>query len=170
MFSKENLTKLFTKNFKKKLKESLIPSSQINKQEIINDLVNEIKSYSYHPNKPRDYIIFNKYNGVARIVPSFTAKDTFLYYICVKFIEDEIAQNRVEGTYGGWRLGNKIALMERKEEQELMIENYVVNSFNPFLWNKNWTDFQKKAALHAQNHSVLVQREMEFSRIKISYF
>jgi len=156
MFTEENLKKLFTNGFKKKLKESLIPFDSINKEKIIRNLVKEIRTYTYHPSPPRDYIVFNKHNGVARIVPSFTAKDYFLYYTCVKFIEDELAQNRVEGTYGGWRLGNKIMLIEQQEEQELIIENYVNNSFNPFLWTENWTDFQKKAALYAENYEFML--------------
>ena len=156
MFSENNLTKLFKRTFIKKLKESLIPFESIQKNRIIKELVEEIKEFTYHPSPPRDYIIFNKYNGVARIVPSFEAKDYFLYYTCVKFIEDEIAENRVEGTYGGWRLGNKISLMEQEEEEELIIENYVSNSFNPFLWSQNWTDFQKKAALYAGDYEYML--------------
>ena len=59
-------------------------------------------------------------------------------------LEDEIAKNRVEGTYGGWRLGNKIRFME--ENDDYYLEGYAgYNSFNPFLWTKNWQDFQKKS-------------------------
>jgi len=51
-------------------------------------------------------------------------------------LEDEIAINRTENTYGGWRIGNKI-----KIEEDAEIE-YVYKSYNPTLWNKNWKEFQ----------------------------
>ncbi len=51
-------------------------------------------------------------------------------------LEDEIALNRTENTYGGWRIGNKIKL-----EEDAEIE-YVYKSYNPSLWNKNWKEFQ----------------------------
>lgn len=51
-------------------------------------------------------------------------------------LEDDIAINRTENTYGGWRIGNKI-----KIEEDAEIE-YVYKSYNPTLWNKNWKEFQ----------------------------
>src|SRR5690606_32562168 len=55
-----------------------------------------------------------------------------------------IAVNYVEGTYGGWRLGNKIKLREVSDDLELS-DSAPSNSYNPFLWSENWSDFQKKA-------------------------
>jgi len=61
-------------------------------------------------------------------------------------LEDEITENRVEGTYGGWRLGNKIRLKEEIDEYYLDLDvSAPGNSFNPFLWMENWQEYQKKA-------------------------
>lgn len=136
---------IFPKSFSKKLKESIIPHAYpIIRDEIADKLYKEITEFKYHPSTPRDYIIINKANYVARITPTFHPKDYFLYYFCTKILEDEIAINHVEGTYGGWRLGNQIRFKEEGDELEL-IESAPSNSYNPFLWTKNWTDFQKKA-------------------------
>jgi len=141
----ESFKRIFPKSFVKKLKDSVIPfDKSINKKQILEELYNQIILFTYHPYPCRDYIIKNKHNYVARIIPSFYPKDLFLYYYCIKMLEDEIAKNRVEGTYGGWRLGNKIRFME--ENDDYYLEGYAgYNSFNPFLWTKNWQDFQKKA-------------------------
>jgi len=152
--SKQDFYKIFPQKFLRKLKESLVPFGQINKKEILDNLYNEIVTYTYHPQSPREYIVFNKHNFVARIVPTFTAKDYCLYYFATKILEDEIAENRVEGTYGGWRLGNKIRLIE--EAEELFIEQYVINSFNPGQWIKYWTEFQRKAWLYSRQYKYML--------------
>lgn len=147
MIDFDSFDKIFPGRFVKKLKESIVPfDSPIERGKILKELYGEIKTFSYHPSSPRGYIILNKHNYVARIIPTFTAKDYFLYYLCCKVLEDEIAENRVEGTYGGWRLGNKIRFKEEEEEYALDVGVYIANnSFDPFLWMKNWQDFQKKA-------------------------
>lgn len=37
-----------------------------------------------------------------------------------------------------------------------MIEPYAFNSFNPYLWTKYWSDFQKKAALYAGDYEYML--------------
>lgn len=143
MIDYESFKKIFPKSFVKKLKESIVPfNSPIKKEKILEELYTDITSFIYNPSLPREYIVSNKHNYVDRIVPTFNAKDYFLYYLCLKMLEDEIAENRVEGTYGGWRLGNKIKLKEEMEEYYLDV-SAASNSFNPFLWMQNWQDFQK---------------------------
>ncbi|NEM96636.1 RNA-directed DNA polymerase [Pontibacter burrus] len=145
MITQESFSKIFPKSFVKKLKESVIPHEQeIERGEIISSLYEDLISYKYHPWTPRDYIIINKANYVSRITPTFQPRDYFLYYFCCKILEDEIAENRAEGTYGGWRLGNKIRLREEYDELEI-VESAPSNSFNPYLWRENWQDFQNKA-------------------------
>ncbi len=144
MIDFESFKNFFSPKFTQKLKESIVPfNDPIEKNKILSELYNKINSFTYHPLHPREYIVLNKHNQVPRIVPTFHAEDYFLYYFCLKMLEDEIAENRVEGTYGGWRLGHKIRLKE--EEEEYYLDEYAVNSFDPFLWIKNWKDFQKKA-------------------------
>jgi hypothetical protein len=55
-------------------------------------------------------------------------------------LENEIAVNRVEGTFGGWTLGNPIRL---KEEQEIIELDYVpFNTINELSWSQEWRSFQ----------------------------
>ncbi len=150
MIDYKSFKKIFPKSFVKKLKESIVPfNSPIKKEKILEELYTDITSFIYNPSLPREYIVSNKHNYVARIVPTFNAKDYFLYYLCLKMLEDEIAENRVEGTYGGWRLGNKIKLKEEMEEYYLDV-SAAGNSFNPFLWMQNWQDFQKKVYQYSE--------------------
>lgn len=145
MIDLESFIKIFPKSFSKKLNESIIPHDEpIIRNEIASNLYKEICEFKYHPSTPRDYIIINKGNHVARISPTFHPKDYFVYYFCTKVLEDEIAVNYIEGTYGGWRLGNQIKLREGSDELEIL-NSAPSNSYNPFLWTENWTDFQKKA-------------------------
>lgn len=145
MIDLESFTNIFPRSLSRKLRESVIPiDGQIIRQEIAQNLHEEITNFVYHPLTPHDYIIINKGKQVARITPTFHPKDYFLYYFCTKIIEDEIAENRVEGTYGGWRLGNKIQLREDNDDIEI-VESAPNNSFNPYLWVEHWQDFQRKA-------------------------
>ena len=147
---KFSFNKIFSSSFKRKLKESIVPFvSPINHNEILSELYDEIIDNVYHPSKPRQYIIANKHNYVARIIPTFEARDYYVYYFCIKMLEEHIAINRVEGTYGGWTLGNKIQLKEY-DDTFLLNEYAPYNTFNPFLWMSNWQDFQKKAYQYAQ--------------------
>ena len=110
----------------------------MSKQEFQNtliDLYNDIINGNYSPSILRGRIFTYKNNNVARIIPCLTIRDEALYFFLVKLLEEDIATNRVDGTFGGWRLGNAI-----KELENLEIE-YVTNSYNPKLWNKNWKEF-----------------------------
>ena len=146
MLNEKEFIKIFPAKFKDKLKESIIPFGTLVNADISKELYNDITSFSYHPSPPRDYIVFNKHNYVSRIVTSFNAKDYYLTYFCCKILEDEIAKDRVSGTFGGWRLGNKIRTKEESEDIFFDLENSIsFNSYNPYLWRKNWQEFQKKA-------------------------
>jgi hypothetical protein len=130
--SKEEFSKYFSKSFVQHLKDSLIPDNKFIKKDIINELYNELISNNYSLQKPRGYIIINKHNNIARVCPTFHAKDYFLFFFCCKMIEDEIAVNRVEGTFGGWRLGNPLKDQEEIEEQQY--SDYIPpNVYNPWL-------------------------------------
>lgn len=162
MIDIESFKNFFPKSFSKKLNESIIPhSSPIIRNEIAETLYKEITEFKYHPSTPRDYIIINKANYVARITPTFHPKDYFLFYFCTKILEDEIAVNYVEGTYGGWRLGNQIRLKEDGDELELL-DSAPSNSYNPFLWTENWSDFQKKAFENnnSDEHQIVVKLDI----------
>jgi len=145
---KKSYDKLFETKFWSKLNESLVPfdDKPINKQDFLDDLYKQIQEFTYSPSHPREYIVFNKHNGISRYVPTFERKDYCVYYFCIKLLENEIGINRVRGTFGGWTLGNPIRL---KEEQELIELDYVpFNTINELSWAREWQSFQDIVKLH----------------------
>lgn len=126
--------------YEKIVKETTIRMNRkITKKEykqIIKDLYYELNNYEYSVDNIEEKLFVYKSNNVARIIPVLTVKDELLYYFVCKMLEEEIAINRTENTYGGWLLGNKIRI---EEDSEI---DYVYKSYNPLLWNENWKAFQ----------------------------
>lgn len=134
--------KVFSDSFYKKvLTESLVSyKNKISKSEAKRNMVeayNRLLNFNYNIYNPQEYIFLLKNKYVSRIIPVFTVQDEAIYFYLCKQIEDDIAINRVDGTFGGWRIGNSIKTLE---DEEL---DYVINSYDPTLWVKNWKDFQK---------------------------
>jgi len=144
---KSSLIELFESKFWQKLKESLVPfESTPDKTVFLNELYDEITEFTYSPRHPREYIVINKHNGISRYVATFSRKDYCVYFLCIKLLEKEIAINRVEGTFGGWTLGNEIRL---KEEQEILELDYIpYNTINELSWAKEWQSFQNIAKVY----------------------
>ena len=139
--SEEEFLKCFSdKLYQKIVKETTIRiNRKITKSEykqIIKKLYYELSNYEYNVGKIEEKLFLYKSNNVARIIPVLSIKDELLYYFVCKMLEEEIAINRTENTYGGWLLGNKIKL---EEDSEI---DYVYKSYNPGLWNENWKAFQ----------------------------
>jgi hypothetical protein len=133
---------LYNTRFWTKLNESIVPFTDkpVDKTEFLTMLHDEVTNFIYSPSHPRHYIHVNKHNGVTRFVPTFNRKDYCVYYLCIKLLENEIAINRVEGTFGGWTLGNPIRL---KEDQEVIELDYVpYNTINELSWAEEWRSFQ----------------------------
>lgn len=133
---------LYNTRFWTKLNESIVPFTDkpVDKTEFLTALHSEVTNFIYAPSHPRHYILVNKHNGVTRFVPTFNRKDYCVYYLCIKLLENEIAINRVEGTFGGWTLGNPIRL---KEDQEIIELDYVpFNTINELSWAEEWRSFQ----------------------------
>lgn len=126
--------------YKKIVKESSIrlcrSMSRKEYEEILKKLYKQLNNYEYRVDSVEEKLFVYKSNNVARIVPVLTVKDELLYYFLCKMIEENIAINRTENTYGGWLIGNEIRL---EEDTEI---NYVYKSYNPLLWNENWKNFQ----------------------------
>ncbi len=101
------------------LKKSLLPLEKDDipedKNKFLKNLYGEIRAGRYFPSPPRGYIILDKNRGVPRIIPVFNYRDSCVYYLCVKELEEYIGVNRIEGTYGGWTMGNPIRLQEDAE-------------------------------------------------------
>lgn len=142
IIDKASFLKIFDTRFWQKLNESLVPFTDkpVDKPIFLESLFEEVTTFSYNPSHPREYIVYNKHNGISRYVPTFNRKDYCVYYLCIKLLENEIAINRVDGTYGGWTLGNPIRL---KEEQELLELDYIpFNTLNELSWVQEWRTFQ----------------------------
>lgn len=142
IIDKASFLKIFDTRFWQKLNESLVPFTDkpVDKPIFLESLFEEVTTFSYNPSHPREYIVFDKHNGISRYVPTFNRKDYCVYYLCIKLLENEIAINRVDGTYGGWTLGNPIRL---KEEQELLELDYIpFNTLNELSWVQEWRTFQ----------------------------
>ena len=133
---------LYNTRFWTKLNESIVPFTDkpVNKSDFLTMLHSEVTNFIYAPSHPRHYILVNKHNGVTRFVPTFNRKDYCVYYLCIKLLENEIAINRVEGTFGGRTLGNPIRL---KEDEEIIELDYVpFNTINELSWAEEWRSFQ----------------------------
>lgn len=142
---KTSFFELFNTKFWTKLNESIVPFTDkpIEKNDFLNKLYSQLTNFTYTPSHPRHYIHINKHNGVTRFVPTFNRKDYCVYYLCIKLLEQEVAVNRVEGTFGGWTLGNQIRLKEEKEILELDYVPY--NTINELSWTQEWRSFQSIA-------------------------
>lgn len=136
--------KIVASKFWTKLKDSIVPFEKTPiKQEFLDKLYSGVTNFTYSPQNPRDYIVINKHNGISRYVPTFSREDYCIYFLCIKLLENEIAVNRVEGTFGGWTLGNPIRL---KEEQEILELDYIpFNTINDLSWVNEWQSFQNIA-------------------------
>lgn len=114
-------------------------------------LFNEIKSFTYSPTHPREYIVSNKHNLVSRIVPVLSIKDICVYYFCLKTLENKLAINRVDATYGGFSMGGSLRKMEKVEFESVSEIPFSMSpyTYNPLAWIEAWRDFQKKAYIYS---------------------
>jgi hypothetical protein len=142
--------------YKHMLKNSLVPfDKSVNQTDFLLQLRSDILSRTYQPSSPREYIIFNKINYVARIVPTFTLRDYCLYFYCIKKLEPILCQDRIEGTFGGWRLPNIIKNIEELETEGMI--DYIDVPYLPYSslsileWIKNWKAFSKLTFLKTQH-------------------
>lgn len=141
---RSSFDKIFESKFWTKLKDSIVPlDSSPDKAQFLEDLYVGITEFAYNPKNPREYIVINKHNGISRYVPTFSREDYCVFFLCIKLLENEIAVNRVDGTFGGWTLGNPIRL---KEEQEILELEYIpYNTINELSWIQEWQSFQNIA-------------------------
>ncbi len=151
MIQEEAFVRIFSSSFwKKSTKETLIEYEKHElpiKPAFLKELYFEVKHKKFTPNSPRNYVVFNKHNLVSRIVPCFHFRENCLYYFCVERIQENIAKNRVEGTYGGWTLNNPIKSREVEEISRLTstVSGIPFGTYTPYEWSEHWKDFQKRA-------------------------
>ncbi|PKM92383.1 MAG: hypothetical protein CVU81_00740 [Euryarchaeota archaeon HGW-Euryarchaeota-1] len=152
-----------------------IPKNKTEKDLFIENLYKKIQELTYYPSVPHCYIDRDKGNGVTRIVPVFTLEDYCVYYYCIKKIEDKIAYNRVENTFGGWTLGGLMRKseddeMEKKrknfnrdfvaELQDISVSEY---SFNPAAWARAYGDLNAKLYFFAKARNFKYVAELDIA-------
>jgi hypothetical protein len=153
MKSREDFLKIISRKYWDHIhKETNIPEKKLDKDTFCNKLYNKILNRHYSPSNPKGYVISNKHNLVIRVVPSLSIDDYCVYYYCIKSMEDTLAVNRVDGTFGGYRMGGAIAGQENTEFLEMCEIPFSVSqySYNPIAWVSAWRDFQKKACVYAE--------------------
>ena len=138
----EKFNKIFNGNFFRKITtDCTVPISyKIDRITLLRKVYESLEDGTYRPKSPREYIYINKGQFVPRITVVFHPEDEIVYFFCVKILEEKIAKNRVKNTFGGWVLGNAIREIEAGE---ISAAEYGITSHNPFLWVKNWQEFQK---------------------------
>lgn len=144
MISYEQIKKYVGIRFWKHIhKETLIPhiDTTPNKEEFLKSLAMKVEKMQYVPLPPRAYVVSHKQNLVVRFVPTMVREDYCIYFFCIKSLEDEIAENRVRGTFGGWRLGGRMRAMENFDDPPSM----PYSTYNRFGWKLAWTEYQKRA-------------------------
>ena len=173
---KQYFNRDFWKAFQDKQSFFNIPINKTEKDLFIENLYRKMKERRYYPSIPHRYIDRDKGKGVTRVIPVFTLKDYCVYYYCIKKIEDKIAYNRVENTFGGWTLGG---LMRKSENDEMekrrknfdryedfIAEFYGISiseySFNPAAWARAYGDLNSKlyATAKETNYKYVVELDI----------
>lgn len=143
--------------FHKELSKTLLPfrdgerPTSGQRSEFLESLLSDIQTGRYAPSIPRGYIVLDKGNYVPRIVPVLAYRDMCVYIYCIVQLQDRLAVNRVDGTFGGWQLGNPMREREEEEQrnraQAALAEVPYGPAFalNPFRWVMHWRDFQREA-------------------------
>ncbi len=140
--TKESFLNCFNRNvYNKIIKETTVEIPVISYSEYKNclaKLYEKLAQNNYSPLSPETYVLIPKTEHVARTIPILNFQDESFYYFVCKILENEIAENRVANTFGGWRLGNSL---KAKEQEDIADIQYVYNSYNPALWSKEWKEF-----------------------------
>lgn len=161
--SKDDFRKWFNRDFWRAFHNRTfpikIPSSPVEKQELIDKVYDDIESARYSPSIPETEMLLNKGHGVTRTVPVFCMADYVVYYFCIKELEDILCWNRTENTFGGWALGGKL---RKKEECDIECEatDYGRYSFNPRAWTQAFGEFN--SLLYAQLDSGAYSHVLQF--------
>jgi hypothetical protein len=180
MDNKKKFKQYFNRDFWKAFQDMQsffnIPKNKTEKDLFIENLYRKMNERRYYPSIPHRYIDRDKGKGVTRVIPVFTLKDYCVYYYCIKKIEDKIAFNRIENTFGGWTLGG---LMRKSENDEMekrrknfdryedfIAEFYGISiseySFNPAAWTRAYGDLNSKlyATAKETNYKYVVELDI----------
>ncbi len=140
LINEANFKNFFTYRLFKKLKDTVYPHVITVKNALIIELFDEV-IFSKKASFPEtlDYLVMNKGNNVTRILPVFSIKTICLYHYLIRNIEDDLVKNRIDGTFGGYRIGNSFL---KKEKNELDLSALYMLTINPAAWSKEWKSYQ----------------------------
>ncbi|HSQ98131.1 MAG TPA: reverse transcriptase domain-containing protein [Rickettsiales bacterium] len=137
-FSINNFEKFNNSNFRDVCNKNLLIEklTKVNFSKIIKSLVDDINDKKYTISNYKEYfrIKSNESNVVRRVI-SFELRDFFLYLYLIYQLQDEIAENRIENTYGGFRFSHKIS---KKEKSEEIIEEEIIY---PTICKNEWAKY-----------------------------
>ena len=121
---------------------------------VLEGVHNALRSETYSPSKPRYYMDKDKGLGVLRRIPVLEPKDYAVYFYALSMIEEKIAANRIDNTYGGWSLGGLLHNSEDKQLRPLLGKLIAIEandasamptfSYNEYAWAAYYGDYQKK--------------------------
>ena len=97
--------------------QSLLLVNDDRRQDIIDVIYNKLSENAYRPSPAAAIVDVDKGLGVSRKVKIFNIVDYCVYLFCVYKLQNKLAVNRVEGTFGGWSLSNSYRQREEAEEQ-----------------------------------------------------
>jgi hypothetical protein len=158
MHSLERFKKIISSSFWGHIhSNTFIPLTKRGKRaEFCEEIFKKMVAPDYRPTGPRGYVVSNKHNLVARIVPVFPLEDNCIYYYCVKSLENYLAVNKVDATFGGYRSGGAMRSKEEELFNDINAAPYSTSQFgyNKFGWVKEWGDFQKRAYQRYQENNL----------------
>jgi len=139
-FSIDSFKVFNNKSFRKICNKNLIINklTQEDFDKIINDLSHEVKHRTYTVSDYKAYFsIKDRNTNVVRRVINFEFRDFFLYFYLVCQLQDEIAENRVKNTFGGYRFSHTLS----KKENEDVAEEEIYPTMNKYAWSKAYGEF-----------------------------
>lgn len=90
----------------------------INRKDILASLESDVLKGKYFPESPIGFLSDSKKNSVPRFIPVFSVKDYSVFFASTKAFDKTLAEEAVEGTYGGWSLGG-----ERRKKEEVVAQS-----------------------------------------------
>lgn len=131
----------FWKAFKNRTFPIQVPRTKEEKEAKVRAVFEAVKSARYAPSIPEAEIVMNKGCGVARTIPVFCIDDYIVYYFCIKELEEIIAGNRINNTFGGWSLGG---ILRKQENLDVEFDTGFSSarySFDPRAWQQAFGEF-----------------------------
>jgi hypothetical protein len=148
LFSIDDFQKFNKAHFRKVCNKNLIIETltQDHFTQVIESLSEEIKNRTYTVSDYKEYFrIKDKDTNIIRRVINFEFRDFFLYLYLVFQLQEEIAENRVKNTFGGFRFSHAISKKE-SEDKDAPLEEEIYPTMNKYAWSKVYGEFNSVLA------------------------